>query len=86
MANWRFWAPAQVIQFARPDARVRCMRAVVGTAWNVLLSSMDAKEQASLAAKEQETVRATHPAVRCRHLTREAGTAATVAVAGIPAL
>jgi len=26
----------------------------VGTAWNVLLSSMDAKEQASLAAKEQK--------------------------------
>ena len=55
LANWRFWAPAQVIQFALVPTPLQVPYVLfVGTAWNVLLSSMDAKEQASLAAKEQK--------------------------------
>ena len=55
LANWRFWAPAQVIQFALVPTPLQVPYVLfVGTAWNVLLSSMDAKEQARLAAKEQK--------------------------------
>ena len=54
-ANWRFWAPAQVIQFALVPTPLQVPYVLfVGTAWNVLLSQMDAKEQANIAAKEQK--------------------------------